>query len=226
LQEDALIIDRKLGQTQNIAMGLNNLGLTILEQGDTAHSSPLLDEAVTLFRSLRDSLSVAGVNINRGLLALYHGDYAQATILLRESLDGGYQLGNTFIVALARQSLGELALRQEAYGDALEELRQAMTLFGELGETKERVTTLELIAHALQGMGRLQPAARVYGAAEAVRETFDAPIDPMRRVTRDQGIAAVQVSLDAMTYDSAWTAGRELSLEQAIAEALAATALS
>jgi hypothetical protein len=75
--------------------------------------------------------------------------------------------------------------------------------------------------------GRRQPerAARLFGAAEALHEAIGKPLPPFLRADYDRDVAAVHAQLDDATFDAAWAAGQALSLEQAIAEALAGSAM-
>ena len=71
-------------------------------------------------------------------------------------------------------------------------------------------------------VGSVQPtgAVRLFGAAEAVRESVGIPLPLIQRTAYERDLAAVRAQLDQVTWEAAWAAGRALSLEQAIAEAL------
>jgi hypothetical protein len=68
---------------------------------------------------------------------------------------------------------------------------------------------------------RAQPvrAARLFGASEVLRRTSAAPVGAVVEYARD--IALVRAQLDEATFMAAWEEGKVLTLEQAIAEALA-----
>jgi hypothetical protein len=68
-----------------------------------------------------------------------------------------------------------------------------------------------------------QPAPRLFGAAEALCETIAAPRPARYWNHYQRGVAAARAQLDGVTFAAAWAAGRALTLEQAIAEALKAT---
>ena len=58
------------------------------------------------------------------------------------------------------------------------------------------------------------------GAADALRTTIGAPLSPNERASAERIVAALRAALGAATYEIAWTEGRALPLEQAIAAAL------
>jgi hypothetical protein len=61
----------------------------------------------------------------------------------------------------------------------------------------------------------------LFGAGEALRETIGASVLPIYRPDYDRGVAAVRAGLGQAALSAAWTAGRVLSMEEAIALALA-----
>ena len=90
---------------------------------------------------------------------------------------------------------------------------------------------LFVITTALEDFGNLavaqaQPAlaARLLGAAEALREAISAPLTPDSRVEYDQSVDAIRSQVDEMTFSQAWDEGREMTLEQAVEYALGETA--
>jgi hypothetical protein len=70
----------------------------------------------------------------------------------------------------------------------------------------------------------LAHAARLFGAAESLRERLGAEMMPDERVEYDQALNALRASLgdQAAAFEAAWQAGRALSFEDALALALSA----
>jgi hypothetical protein len=63
-------------------------------------------------------------------------------------------------------------------------------------------------------------AARLGGAAEALREALGAPLPASLCAGHDRAVQAMRTALGEEACAAAWAAGRALPLEQAIAEAL------
>jgi non-specific serine/threonine protein kinase len=70
--------------------------------------------------------------------------------------------------------------------------------------------------------GELVRAARVWGAAEAMRTRFGTPMPLHRRARYAAAVADIRARLSAPLFDEAWAAGAALSTEAAIDYALAA----
>jgi hypothetical protein len=77
------------------------------------------------------------------------------------------------------------------------------------------------VCHRGYRRARGQPvrAARLFGASQTLRGTSSAPIGAVVEYARD--VANVRAQLDAATFAAAWAEGEALTVEQAIAEALA-----
>ncbi len=72
------------------------------------------------------------------------------------------------------------------------------------------------------GLGQRERAARLYGAAEALREVTGIPIQyALRQALYERQVATLREQLDARTFEATCVQGRAMTLEEAIAEALA-----
>ncbi len=87
--------------------------------------------------------------------------------------------------------------------------------------------SLRDIAYCLTGLAwvaglQKQPeqAARLFGAAAEIRERVGLRIPPLLLASYQDDVAAIRTHLDDDTFAAAWAAGRTLTMEGAIAEAL------
>jgi hypothetical protein len=124
-------------------------------------------------------------------------------------------------MAWSLQNLGNVARAQGDQGRAAARYRESLTLFQELGGQEGMAGCLE----GLAGIGWEQEdaprAARLFGAAEAVRDRLDVPLPPSQHAAHDRSVRTLRAQLGEEAFAAAWAAGRALSLEAAIAEALA-----
>jgi DNA-binding NarL/FixJ family response regulator len=66
--------------------------------------------------------------------------------------------------------------------------------------------------------GNLVWAARLWGTAEALRDTMGTPIAPVYRAEYDRSVAATHAQLDEQAFATAWAEGRAMTPEQALAD--------
>jgi hypothetical protein len=122
-------------------------------------------------------------------------------------------------MALCLNNLGVETRRQGNIVQAETLLREALALFWELGNPSRCAMVLESLAETASVAGQGEQAARLLGAVAVLRETIGAPQPEQADV--EEVVAAAQAALGEEAWAAAFGAGRRLSLERAIAEALA-----
>ena len=69
-------------------------------------------------------------------------------------------------------------------------------------------------------MSTPEHAARLLGAAAALREALGIPVPASEREDHDRAVAATRTALGETAFAAAWAAGRALPVEEAVNEAL------
>jgi non-specific serine/threonine protein kinase len=113
-----------------------------------------------------------------------------------------------------------VVLSQGAYERATALLEEALLLSRDIGTRELLALGLESLAWVAAASGQSRRAARLCGAAEALREVLGVPLSPAQRTGHDQAVQAMRATLGEEAFAAAWAAGRALSLEQAVALAL------
>ena len=91
----------------------------------------------------------------------------------------------------------------------------------ELSIQWEIAACMEGLAEVAAGQDRPRRAARLWGAAEVIRERLGAPLPPAGRSRYEAAVARARVTLGDGAFDAAWAEGRAQPLDQAVASALA-----
>jgi len=217
--EQGLAIYRELGHLAGIGGCLSTLGTLALWQGDLARARQWLEEGLAIQRRLGKGDASGGL-IGLGQLALHERNYEQARAYLEEGLalsqETGQQVGSRWAFA----HLGYLALRQ---GDAA----RARAVFAESQQQFYAFGSKDGVAYALEGLASLAVtqglplrAARIYAWADAMREAIGDRRPPVEEADVDRDFAIICTQLDEATIEAACAAGRAMTMEQAIAEAL------
>jgi len=68
--------------------------------------------------------------------------------------------------------------------------------------------------------GEHEWAARLWGAAEALREAIGAPMPPVYRATYEQAVALARAQVGEEAFAAAWAEGLAMPLEQTINDVL------
>ena len=145
---------------------------------DHAAAAELFQASLQVRRELDDLDGIASCLNDLGVLACDLSDYARARLFLDESLDICRSLGNRYGLSFVLNNLSLVALNEGAYARVPPLLHESLGLARELGSR-------EKIACALTGFASLaavnadpRGAARLFGAAESLRETIGVPMAP------------------------------------------------
>ncbi|MDQ3444108.1 MAG: tetratricopeptide repeat protein [Chloroflexota bacterium] len=216
---EALACSRAMDDRNGIARALNALGDAVLMAGETSfeEAADHYGEALHLFENEGNQRGIAAVLTNLGNLAWERGDHDRATDLHRDALSRYRGIGNDRGIAWSLSNLGMLSVLQGEPSGATGLLQEALSLYLALGDRDGIAESLE----GLGGVGLTLDAARLLGAAEALRETLGRSMSTGERETNALIAHAIQAAHGENAFAEAWAEGRRLSLEQAVATALA-----
>jgi predicted ATPase/DNA-binding SARP family transcriptional activator len=217
--EESLATARAAGDIGNIALIVTDLGQLILRQGDYATAQGYAEEGLAVARTVKDRGYIAQALNNLGELARCQGDDAKAEACYLESLALFRSQGANVDTPRLMHNLGYVALHQG-------HLTHARALFIESLATFRDQHSRRGMAECLAGLAALAlahedgtRAARLWGAAEALRETAGAAMWAADRVEYERQLTMLHAELDEQALAAAWAAGRALPPEQVIAEA-------
>lgn len=216
--EASLAAARSTGDEAQIASALGNLGVIALELGELALAGSLLEQSLEVNRRIRNRMQTSRTLINLSLVRIAGDDLAAARTLLEESVTLNRELGDTWGLATALINLGDVHR-------AGHELDEAQGCFAEALRLARTIDDRECVAYAFEGAGTVAAArgdgtgaARLWGAAEALREAIGTPRPPS---TASDGIAVdiarVRDELGPEAFDRARAQGRTASLADNVA---------
>jgi predicted ATPase/DNA-binding SARP family transcriptional activator/DNA-binding CsgD family transcriptional regulator len=222
LLEESLALHRELGSKEEVVGVLNGLGVLASARGDREQSISFFSEALALSRGTgnvgRNAVSLG----NLGITILVHGDPEQATALLDESLALFQEIGDSSNIAISLMNSALAALTQGDH-ERVRALSQESLKMLQKGEDKQHIPDcLEIMAGGAGAQGWAQRAARLWGAAEAMREDIGVPLQPEDRKLLDPFLTTARSSLGEAVWQAALAEGRAMMPEQAIEYALSA----
>jgi tetratricopeptide (TPR) repeat protein len=139
--------------------------------------------------------------------------FKEAQILLEQAGDARF--------ALSAQSERAHALRRSgAIDEAEAEYRQTIRGWQRSGNRGAVANQLESLAFTTIARADGSRAARLLGAAEALRERAASPMSPRERLEYDAEVAQLRGMVEAAAFEEAWAEGRAMTTEAAVADAL------
>ena len=220
LFEESLALWEELDDPAGTARSLLSMGTVAAEQGDQERAIELSEQASELYGESGDKRGHALAISNLGGIALERGEYARAAALSEQAYGLFEALEDSEGMAFALVNQGFAALSEGRHDRAVELLREALRRLAELEFRDVIGYCFEGLAAVLALTGRGEEAAKLLGAAEALRESLGVGLAPAEQATHDQTVAAVLEALGEEPFAAAWRAGRELALEEAVAYAL------
>jgi tetratricopeptide (TPR) repeat protein len=220
LYAQALTLAREAGDKWSIAFALDGLGAQATSQGDYDRASAFSEQSLALSREIGDDWLSGITLINMGELARLRGEDTRATRLYEESLALLRRVGDRLFVAIALDDLGQVAQDQRRYDQARSIHAESLELCRELGSQRSIALCLEKLAGVAGAQGQPERAARLLGAAEALRQASQAPMGAPDRADYEHFVAAARAGLDEASFAAAWAQGRAMTLEQAVTYAL------
>jgi non-specific serine/threonine protein kinase len=209
----------EVGDSHGVAHALRGLGQLAWHMGDFVQAELLHTRAQQTFVEIGDVHDAAHELELLAETAHRRGDHQRSVELNSQAVDRFRELRDNDGMAEALNHLSVLAADAGRWTDAAQHGQEALQLFHALGEMWGVVRSLETVASAVARLHGPEPAARLLGAAEALRRGIDFPVSPTIRVRRDATLAAVRAALGQAAFDAAWSSGLGLSPSQAIADA-------
>jgi len=226
--ERSLTLWRELRDAGRMASAIGNLGLVAQNRNDLDRAQLCFQESEALYEAARDQRGIA-VSIGcRARVARQQGRDADARPLFERTAAMFRELGDDRVLSNALVNLGHTAL-------ALNDLVVAVASFRESLELRRALGTLLGIAECIEGFaaaavadGRERRAARLFGAAEALREITGAHLSILEREGTARLVATIRERLGETSFAAEWAAGRatgtneaaELALEPTVDQAL------
>jgi hypothetical protein len=188
-------------------------------RGDIAGGLAQMWEGQRILREAGDEWGVGISLVGLSALSLFGGRLDDAEHYAEQYLALARRMGDQRSIAHACEPLAVVALLREDRDRALALLNASLLTSVEVGH-------VELAAHVVMDLAvaaaREQPvhAARLFGAAEALREEIGAAIWPSRRPLYEQALGTVRDALGTGAFAAAWGEGLAMTLERAVEYAL------
>jgi len=218
--EECLTAFRQVGDKRGATRALNNLGGMALYQNDLAAAWDWYEECLSLSCEMGDKQTVSRVLLNLGSVAFLQGSHDVARERYEESLSLLRDIGDKRDCAYALNNVASIALQQCDFGAARAAFEEGLALFQEVGDRQGDAYVLAGFASLAASQNQSARAGRLWGAAEALRETVGVPLHESDRERYDQEVSGVREALGEAAFAGAWAVGRAMTWGQVVALAL------
>jgi predicted ATPase/class 3 adenylate cyclase/DNA-binding CsgD family transcriptional regulator len=216
LCEECLARYKAQGNTIEVGNSLCQLGrVHLLSGGDLEEAHALFNEGLALLRDVGDDASYALAFA--GHIILLRGDLFTAHLQAEESISKARETGDPENLAIALALLGRVKTIQGDLAVAFACYKESLTIANQVQLKGVLASDIEGLAAVFVVQGAFAWAARLWGAAEALREAAGTPLPPIYRHEYEQSVAAAHSQLGKQLFLAAWAEGRNMIMEQVLA---------
>jgi len=219
--DESVRMNRSVGDVYHAVLNLSTLALTVLRLGDpklarehglaavaTAEESGL-DHVLMLGLAALTEVAVARANLD------------SAEELMRRALELAHAIGDEPAAGAIIAYLASLDHRRGDDFAATEHLRHALETIRCTNDARQAAAGLEVAAVIAADRGMAEPAVRLFGAAVSADPGIALNRYPSEDSAYERVTAAAREKLGDPVFVAAHEAGRGLSFDEAVADALA-----
>jgi hypothetical protein len=218
LLEEGLDIAREADAAEAVIDALRGLGTLAIRERDYRRAHLLVEESLARSREMGYRFGVVAALQRLGPLTRLEGDYPTARTLLEEGIAGAQAIGHQASVRCYLASLGNLARCEGDAVSARQFLREAL-----------RGTRLPVVTATCPGSfgvlaiyeGATARGIRLLAAATRQDPTLNGMHVPELPIDAQDSLRQARGALGEQPFGQAWSEGETMTLDRAVAYALA-----
>ena len=216
--EEALAIERELGDPARLAEALYNQAFAVAAEHDQEAAARLLAESLELYRRLGDEPGVARILTMQVVPDAMAGAWDRVVATLEEVAAIWRRLGNRLDLAFNLIWLAFARGRAGRADDARATALEALELFREADNPTGAALAFLDLAFLFTWEGRHDDAIRMAGVGEALRRRAGGgPMPGFGGMLEGDPVADARAHLTEDAADRAWQEGLTLSVQEAVA---------
>ncbi|HEV2903036.1 MAG TPA: BTAD domain-containing putative transcriptional regulator [Gaiellaceae bacterium] len=221
LGEESLALYRSLGNHEGIGRTAHLLGQAAIELGQRDRALAYADESLRLARELGHVRGLIVSLRELGVLTAQGGEDGRANELFDESEQLAREHGDDSALAAILLDRSRLALSARDTESAARLAAEAVELYRRYGTTGGIAEGVHVLALAAEADGRPDRAAQLLGAAEALRDSAGTPLAAASAGGLEDAVQRASAVLGEAAFAAAHAEGRALSVDEAVALAVA-----
>ena len=166
--------------------------------------------------------AIGAASLAEGRALGHEGETDAAAASFAVAIQRFMEIGDERFVLASRSDLAHALRRGGRLDEALAMYRETIPGWVHLGHRGAVANQLENVAYVLMGRQADDPAVRLIGAADAIREAADARMAIDEEPEFAASLDRARASMTDAAFADAWAAGRGMSQQEAVALALAA----
>ncbi|HEX9840374.1 MAG TPA: tetratricopeptide repeat protein [Anaerolineales bacterium] len=219
--EEAVALAREAGDKVTLGLALTFMGgIIALTQHDLQTMRRYHEEGIQLLRETGSHWQTAMTAFGFASFTASQGNYAEARSQFEACIPLFTELKDRHRLGMVYSELAHLERQQGHFAQAKTLYRETIQEWQKIGHRAAIAHQLECFAFIAKAQEEDQRAARLFGAAEILRENINIPMMPAERPEYDREVNDLRANMDEAAFAKAWAEGRAMTMEQAIAYTL------
>jgi hypothetical protein len=186
------------------------------QRGHAVEAERLRLEVRPYLEPVNDRPLFIGLFLGFGIEARHHGRLDEAEAFFRRGLHIARRLRSRQMTTVMESELAHLARERGERQAAKAAYANLIWRWKDLGQISAVAHQLECFALIAMQEGEPARAARLFGAAEALREAIQIFRRSFESTEYQHAVTALRGQMDARDFETAWAAGRAIDMDQAI----------
>jgi predicted ATPase/class 3 adenylate cyclase len=196
-----------------LAMFAQATGLTT---GNFEAASADMERGRLLLKEGGDEWGAAMALLSSAMIAKFRGDYASARRQFIAIEPLFRDLGDQHRINMVRSELAHLERYEGHYREAEAMYRETIREWQRIGHRAAVAHQLECLATIAMQSEQPERAARLFGAAETLRDKIGIPMTPQERAEYERTITELRSGMVPGIFTAAWAEGKGFSMDQAV----------
>jgi len=155
-----------------------------------------------------------------GNLYMAQRDFEKSREKYKIAMQTMQELGSMRNVSMIKSDLAHILRYEGKYTEAISAYRETIKDWQRLGHRAAIAHQLECMAFIYKAMEQPGKAARLFGAAESLRQKIGIDMTAQEREDYEKEVKNLKENMDEEEFTSLWAKGRSMSVEEAIALAV------
>ena len=182
---------------------------------DFAKADTFREKASELLREHGSRYSYGLTVLGFGDLLVRQGQFQKAREELNSAMQTMQEIGSTRHIANIKSVLAHILRREGNYIEAIPAYQETIKEWQRMGHRSAVAHQLECLAFIAKAMEQPDQAARLLGAAEALRQKIEIDMTPSEREEYEKEVADLKANMNEREFNTLWAEGKSMTMEQA-----------
>jgi predicted ATPase/class 3 adenylate cyclase len=219
--KESVAIAQEANDKHETALALELLGFASVVEGDLEDGISLLQQSRHIAQKEEDKWMLGFLSIDLGYAAMRKGEYSSAETIFNDGVKADREMGRKINEAYCLTFLAALKMRRGNFQEARSNLQEGARILLDAGARFGPTMSLVYFAELAKIESKPEVAARLFAAVPAICRTAGITLWPIERAALDRSVAELRTQLSEASFNAAWAEGGAMTLEQAVAYAVA-----